>query len=222
MKTISNFEKIKPAVGIAENNRFGRVLHDNAGYLCAKYTNVVGLGINNVRFIGDNIISQPCIVIYCLDKSIIPYGENKLPETIQGCPCDLREDMEMFGTSTECRYENPNPGCSVGMSFKHEFGSAGFLAKSNATLENPVTGFLTAAHVVIQELHKLYQAESLLSDCSAGGKKHILIHPSWGHSANSQSIGEVVESFCGNYQAVGIDAAFVWNYKPTPVGTVLL
>lgn len=81
--------------------------------------------------------------------------------------------MVMFGTSTECRYENPNPGCSVGMSFKHEFGSAGFLAKSNATLENPVTGFLTAAHVVIQELHKLYQAESLLSDCSAGEKKTI-------------------------------------------------
>lgn len=78
----------------------------------------------------------------------------------------------MFGTSTECRYENPNPGCSVGMSFKHEFGSAGFSAKSIATLENPVTGFLTAAHVVIQELHKLYQAESLLSDCSAG-KKNI-------------------------------------------------
>lgn len=99
-------------------------------------------------------------------------AKNKLPETIQGCPCDLREDMVMFGTSTECRYENPNPGCSVGMSFKHEFGSAGFLAKSNATLENPVTGFLTAAHVVIQELHKLYQAESLLSDCSAG-KKNI-------------------------------------------------
>lgn len=65
MKTISNFEKIKPAVGIAENNRFGRVIHDNAGYLCAKYTNVIGLGINNVRCIGDNIISQPCIVIYC-------------------------------------------------------------------------------------------------------------------------------------------------------------
>lgn len=65
------------------------------------------------------------------------------------------------------------------MSFKHEFGSAGFLAKSNATLENPVTGFRTAAHVVIQELHKLYQAESLLSDCSAGKKTYIIVHPSW-------------------------------------------
>lgn len=194
MKTISNFEKIKPAVGIAENNRFGRVIHDNAGYLCAKYTNVVGLGINNVRCIGDNIIPQPYILIYCLDKSIIPYGENKLPETIQGYSCDLREDMViMFGTSMECRYENPNPGCSVGMSFKHEFGSAGFWAKSNATLENPVTGFLSAAHVVIQELHKLYQAESLLSD-SAGKKSYIIVHASLGDSANSQYIGEVVES----------------------------
>lgn len=119
MKTISNFEKIKPAVEIAEKNRFRRVINDNAGYLCANYTNVVGLG--------DNIIPQPYILIYCLDKSIIPYGENKLPETIQGYSCDLREDMViMFGTSMECRYENPNPGCSVGMSFKHEFGSAGF------------------------------------------------------------------------------------------------
>lgn len=48
MKNISNFEKIKPAVEIAEKNRFGRVIHDNAGYLCANYTNVVGLGISIV------------------------------------------------------------------------------------------------------------------------------------------------------------------------------
>lgn len=43
MKTISNFEKIKPAVEIAEKNCFGRVINDNAGYFCANYTNVVGL-----------------------------------------------------------------------------------------------------------------------------------------------------------------------------------
>lgn len=48
MKNISNFKKIKPAVEIAEKNRFGRVIHDNAGYLCANYTNVIGLGISIV------------------------------------------------------------------------------------------------------------------------------------------------------------------------------
>lgn len=205
-----------------KKNRFGGVINKLAAYFYANHTNVVGFGISNVRCIGDNFIPEPCIVIYCLDKSIIPYGESKLPETIEGCPCDLREDMVMFGTCTDCREENASPGCSIGMSFSREFGSAGFLAKSNATFKTSVTGFLTAAHVAVRELQTLYQAESLLSECKAGKEKHIIVHPSWGHSANSESIGEVVESYCGNYQAAGMDAAFVRNYKPTAGGTTLL
>lgn len=222
MKKITMNEKINQAVQMSEKKRFGRVINNQAGYFYENHTNVVGLGISNVRCIGDNIYPEPCIVIYCLDKSIIPYGENKLPETIQGIPCDLREDMVLFGTSTECLYENPIPGCSVGMSCSPEFGSVGFLAKSNATSENPVTGFLTAAHVAILELHALYRAKSLLSECKFGKEKRTIVHPSWGHSANSESIGEVVESYCGNYHAAGMDAAFVKNYKPTPGGRAFL
>lgn len=55
----------------------------------------------------------------------------------------------MLGTCTDCREENASPGCSIGMSFSREFGSAGFLAKSYATFKKSVTGFLTAAHVAV-------------------------------------------------------------------------
>lgn len=57
--------------------------------------------------------------------------------------------MEMFGISMECRYENLNLGCSVGMLFKYEFGFVGFLVKLNVILENFVIGFFIVVYVVI-------------------------------------------------------------------------
>lgn len=57
--------------------------------------------------------------------------------------------MVMFGISMECRYENLNLGCSIGMLFKYEFGFVGFLVKLNVILENFVISFFIVVYVVI-------------------------------------------------------------------------
>lgn len=90
------------------------------------------------------------------------------------------------------------------------------MAKSNKTNR---TGFLTAAHVVIRKLEKLYLANAFLSECNDGDESNVVAHPSECHAgAQSKSIGEVIESYCGNYQSAGMDAAFVANYNPTARG----
>lgn len=61
----------------------------------------------------------------------------------------------LFGSCDDCGEENANPRCGIGMTFSNGFGSAGFLANSTRTDE---TGFLTAAHVVVRNLEKLYVA----------------------------------------------------------------
>lgn len=217
MKKIKIYENEAPFITSTKYD-IGQVINKQARFLYANYSNAIGLGISNVRYVAGNIIHEACIVIYCLDKSIIPFGENPLPESIDGVPCDVREDIILFGSCYDCRDVNASPGCSIGMYFKSDSGSAGFLAKSNLSSNNYVTGFLTAAHVAIDDLQELYDAQVLMSECIVGRKKHKIVHPSWPDSANSESAGEVVESFCGNYSKYGIDAAFIKNYEPTDRG----
>lgn len=218
MKKMKMLENKAPLIETSIKFHVSQVINNQARYLYANHSNVIGLGISNVRSVAGNIKQEACIVIYCLDKSIIPFGENSLPESLQGVPCDVREDVILFGSCCDCRDVNASPGCSIGMYFKSDSGSAGFLAKSNLSSNNYVTGFLTAAHVAIDDLQKLYDAQVLMSKCIVGRKKHKIVHPSWPDSANSASTGEVVESFCGNYSKYGIDAAFVRNYEPTDRG----
>lgn len=220
MKKIKMLENGAPSIDTSIKNNASQVINNQARYLYANHSNVIGLGISNVRYVAGNIIHEPCIVIYCLDKSIIPYGENSLPESLKEFPCDVREDVILFGSCYDCRYVNASPGCSIGMFFKSDSGSAGFLAKSNLASNKYVTGFLTAAHVAIQDLNILYNAQVLMSKCIVGMKKHKIVHPSWPDSADSESIGEVVESFRGNFNNIGIDAAFVGNYVSTDRGNV--
>lgn len=215
MKKIKMYENEAPFIKTSTKLDISQVINNQARSLYAKYSNVIGLGISNVRYDAGNIKHEACIVIYCLDKSIIPFGENSLPERIDEVPCDVREDIILFGSCYHCRDVNASPGCSIGMHFKSDSGSAGFLAKSNLS---SVTGFLTAAHVAIDDLQKLYDAQVLMSECIVGRKKHKIVHPSWLDGANSELAGEVVESFCGNYYECGIDAAFVKNYEPTDRG----
>lgn len=202
-----------------ERIRLRDIIYSNADRLYANHSTIVGIGISNVMSINGIIIYTPCIVIYCSDKSIIPFGEKPLPNRIGGCLCDIRENIILFGACNACGEENANPGCSVGMTFSSAFGSAGFLAKT----KTDETGFLTAAHVAIRNLEKLYLAEAFLSTCNEDDESNVIVHPSL-HHANLHNIqctlvGEVIESYCGNYQTKGMDAAFVRNYKPKLGGT---
>lgn len=113
------------------------------------------------------------------------------------------------------------------------WGSVGFFVKSNVPSLIPVSGFLTAAHVAIKELDKLHDEKALLSECKQrkrcefAKQTHFIVQPAWPHSDGGKPVGEVVESFCGNYKpygegkynpSFGMDAAFIKTYPPMPEG----
>lgn len=213
---IKSNEFRKRAVSESKKSHLSEIIYSQADRLYANHSTIVGIGISNVRCINGDIIREPCIVIYCSDKSIIPFGEKPLPTSINGCHCDIRENIFLFGICNDCGEENARPGCSIGMTISNAFGSAGFFAKSTKTNQ---TGFLTAAYVVIRELEKLYLANAFLSQCNDSDERNVVVHPSECHAGGlSKGIGEVIESYCGNYQSAGMDAAFVANYNPTARG----
>lgn len=104
------------------------IINKHAEKLYAKHSSIVGLdaGTCSMYFEGK---MQPCIIIYSLDKDLIPYGEDPLPKTLDGWLCDVREDIVMFGNLKcfDCRQiTHPNPGCCIGLP-SNGMGSAGFL-----------------------------------------------------------------------------------------------
>lgn len=110
--------------------KLGEIINKHAEKLYAKYSSIVGLDAGSMYIEGE---MQPCIVIYSLDKDLIPYGEDPLPKTIDGWHCDVREDIVMFGTCFDCRHIfYPNPGCCIGLP-SNGIGSAGFLVKSKSS-----------------------------------------------------------------------------------------
>lgn len=202
---------------INKNRReqIGKIIKRQGERLFANHSSIVGLGIGNM----DSKI--PCIIIYCLDKDLIPFGEKPLPKTLEGCACDIREDFVMFGWSCFDCHEigHPNYGCCIGLPSKR-IGSAGFLVKTSA-LDMEVSGFLTAAHVATEDLSSLYHKKSLLSKLDANRyKRNEIVHPLLPDNNIGPCIGKVRESFCGNWgpEEIGIDAAFVQNYKVKKAG----
>lgn len=110
-----------------EKNCLSDIIYSYVEWLYVNYLIIVGIGISNVRFLYGNIIYMFCIVIYCLDKLIILFGEKFLLISIGGCICDIRENIILFGICKYCGEENVNLGCSVGMIFSSVYGFVGFL-----------------------------------------------------------------------------------------------
>lgn len=203
---------------ITENVRktLGQVIKNQGERVYASHSSVVGLGIG--KMLVKNEI-KPCIVLYSLDKDLIPFGEKPLPTCLEGWPCDIQEDVVMFGTCFDCRQiTNPNPGCCIGLP-SNGIGSVGFLVKSKET-ESETAGFLTAAHVAAENWIDLYFSNSFLSVFNEGNLKYEIVHPLLPNCKDFQIIGKVKESFCGNWgsNGTGIDAAFVQNYEPSKGG----
>lgn len=196
-------------------SELNNIINSEAEKIYANYSIVSGLGVDNVRYDGKESVSEPCIVIYCLDKFLLPYGEKMLPTSLGGYPCDIREGVFMFGNCADCRHKDPDPGCSICRPDGIDTGSAGFLVRS--TVSKKDTGFLTAAHVAIEDIADLYDERVCLSrsrhDLKA--KRHDVIHLS--KSRGSSCAGKVKYSFIGNdlenQNPIGIDAAYVKFYK---------
>lgn len=180
----------------------------------ARYSNVIGIEVGNVTGVANPTQEDIGVILCCLDKTLIPFGETPLPEYIEGWPCGFKEDFFMFGACPQnCTSTDPNlpkPGCSIGIPSDSFCGSTGFLYKSNCNEDE--SGFLTASHVAIKNCKDLYLENKPLSDHLLGRQKHVIVHPSFlENNAINNPVGKVIESFFGNYgdPPIGLDCAVV-------------
>lgn len=189
------------------------IIETHTDKLYASYSNIIGIRIGR-RVHCDKL--EQCIIIYCLDKTLIPFGEKNIPETLEGWPCDLREDFIMLGMcSTDCKSNGadyPKLGCRIGRLATTGFGSVGFMYESR---DSDISGFLTASHVAVENCGELHKGNQLMSSHHLGQKEHIIVHPSWvENNCVDHPVGQVVESFFGNYESSeGLDFAAVKTNK---------
>lgn len=194
--------------------KIDRIIKRQGERLFANHSSIVGLGIGNM-----DPGQIPCIIIYCLDKYLIPFGEKPIPKMLEGCRCDIREDIIRFGACFDClEIDHPNSGCCIGLP-SNGYGSAGFVVKTIGS-DTETSGFLTAAHVAAENWSDLYYKKSLLSQLDTGESRQEIVHPLVPNNENGQYIGKVRESICGNWgpKEIGIDAAFVQIYKQKIAG----
>lgn len=212
-------EREAPDIDKSTIKELKRIIQEHTDKLYARYSNIIGIQIG--RSVRGDTLEHPCIIFYCLDKTLIPFGEKKIPKTLAGWPCDVREDFIRLGTCTpNCRRmkaDRPELGCSIGKASKSGSGSVGFMYESIKS-DKDKFGFLTASHVAIEECHRLHVRNTFLSDHPLGQNQHTIVHPSWDENAGVDNpVGEVVESFFGNYgssdSSEGLDFAEVKTKK---------
>lgn len=202
-------EQRAPPIDKHTRKKMNEVIKHNAEEVFANHSSIIGIEISNVRSKNNVIVNELSIVLLCLDEFILPFGESPLPESLGDYPCDVRREFVMFGHCDDC--QTLNIGCSIGIPSVKSAGSVGFFVRSNDSQGFPKYGFLTAAHVAIKQCDKLYEDSSLLSKHSLAKQSHEIIHPSPVDNAINIVVGEVIESFIGNFgsHGIGIDAAFV-------------
>lgn len=222
-KEIENIQKCEtdaPPIDAPTMNQLNKIIEDQGEKIFARHSNVVGLEISNVRCAGDIKKEEPCIVLYSLDKTLIPFGEKPLPESIEGWPCDVREDIVMLGFKecpTNCPFPRDNhfmKGCSIGNPLRNDSGSVGFFYKSTNPTNTFGSGFLTASHVAVNGFERLYNQSLLSLNNALYHQDHDIVHPSredYKASNSDNKVGKVVESFLGNYElgSFGLDFAVV-------------
>lgn len=207
---LTNLQKrpVKEYLPYEEERRLKGVLKDHRKRLMANYSNIVGISPGIMSKTTRS--GEPCIVLRCLAKNLVPFGEQKLPDTLEGYPVDIREDFVMFG---HCTGEHSlRSGCSIGIPLVDRAGSVGFFVKlKNPSSLSSKTGFLTAAHVALERFTELCDTNTFLSRHPLRRYIHKIVHPSKKDSNTTKTIGEVCEAFCGNCETtdIGIDAAYV-------------
>lgn len=211
MKKIEKLERDAPEIGKETRKKMNEIIKRHAEKIFANHSSVIGIEISSVR--SEKMVNGLCIVLLCLDESILPYGESPLPKSLGDYPCDFRRDFILFGHCVDC--QKLNIGCSIGIPSVNSAGSVGFFVKSNESRDLCKSGFLTAAHVAIKQYDELYGHSSLLSQQSLASSPHKIVHPSWAENTANNVIGEVIESIIGNFGSIrtGIDAAFVQTYQ---------
>lgn len=197
---IKALDREDPDIDRATVIKLKKNIREHTRELYARYSNIIGIQIG--KRVHCDTQGQLCIILYCLDKTLIPFGEKKLPDTFAGCACVFMEDFFMLGNCTEvCKSaDSPELGCSIGIPSDEFSGSVGFMYKSR-NLSAFKSGFLTASHVAIKNCHNLHSNDELheLTKHRLGQKKHSIVHPSWKDSGGkNQVVGHVKQAYYGN------------------------
>lgn len=202
---IKQKENEAPDIDRDRRSELENYIYSTAEKIYTKYSNVVGIDVSN--FHSKSQKETSCIVLYCLDKVLIPFGEKKLPSSLlfisknepftkKKVLCDVREEIIMFGSCDNCLANTFNLGCSIGGPLNG--GSVGFLINS------PFKGFLTAAHVAAEDANAIYKCAETGFERTKGRKEDIA------HPFNSSfKIGTVEHCFFGNFDNNGLDVAIV-------------
>lgn len=108
-----DYKRKTPAAAESTKEDLMQIIRENGWKILAKYSNVIGIRV---------VQTKPyCITLCCLDRTIIPFGEQPLPESIAGYPCYVREDFFIFWTCPlNCTNDLPKPGCSIGVPEKRD------------------------------------------------------------------------------------------------------
>lgn len=108
-----DYKRKTPAAAESTKEDLMQIIRENGWKILAKYSNVIGIRVGQTK--------PYCITLCCLDRTIIPFGEQPLPESIAGYPCYVREDFFIFGTCPlNCTNDLPKPGCSIGVPEKRD------------------------------------------------------------------------------------------------------
>lgn len=217
-------EMAAPDITKSHRDTLKQIIQSQSKKIYAQYSNVIGIRISKVSCIGDTIEDQPCIVLYCLDKTLIPFGENALPQKLAGLNCDFREDFFMLGPCQFCSSPNsPETGCSIGIPSDNFSGSVGFLCESTFG-----SGFLTASHVAIKKFEEFYGYEMSFPcrNYLRVSEGHPIVHPSFSDNNNiNNQVGYVVKSYFGNFKLnstlTGLDFAVVQSTSFRDEGTFI-
>ena len=216
LKNTTKAKKVPLSMDKNTRKHLGNIINNTGDKLMALYSNITWISIGNMP--KGQHFGEPCIVLYCLDKMLVPFGEKQLPVSWEGYPVDIQESFVMLACSDGCRsLEN---GCSIGIPSGNVTGSVGIFVKMRRRFsELHVHGFLTAAHVALEKHRELNEQNSFFSAHALNSKIHEITHPSMIDGKTVTRIGSVKEAFFGQFTSksnkIGIDAAFVETYEDT-------
>ncbi|XP_061180638.1 uncharacterized protein LOC133189251 [Saccostrea echinata] len=137
IKQIDKFKKIE------------KYLEENSKDLLKKHSNLEMIMASTYRIKKGKISKEPCIVLYCSCKGVVPINEAKFPTTIHEIKTDVREGffhLECNFNGDVCAVSKDllNPlrmGASIGKEGEQIEGTLGGFVKSNDEF-----GFITCAH----------------------------------------------------------------------------
>lgn len=139
------------------------IINSEVEKIYVNYLIVFGFGVDNVRYDGKELVSEFCIVIYCLDKFLLLYGEKMLLISFGGYLCDIWEGVFMFGNCVDCWYKDLDFGCFICRLDGIDIGSVGFFVRF-IVLKKDI-GFLIVVYVVIEDIVDLYDERVCLLRC---------------------------------------------------------